>query len=52
MLIWVMVLDEPSEAGSVWKTIFMHTGMWINPFFYRGFLTGFPGEPPADSSHM
>lgn len=48
MLIWVMVLDEPSEAGSV----FMHTGMWINPFFYRGFLTGFPGEPPADSSHM
>lgn len=52
MLIWVMVLDESSEAGSDWKGVFMYTGTWIKPFFYRGFLTGFPGEPAAESSHM
>lgn len=51
MLICVMVLDEPSGAGSAWKTVFMHTSMWINPFSYGGFLTGYPGEPPAESSH-
>lgn len=31
MLIWVMVLDESSEAGFVWKGVFMYMGTGSNP---------------------